>query len=177
MRKSIEEITIAFNDMIAEPSAEKYIRILEYISETDKYDPTAADDHEMSEYCNREEYDKVFKIYNNTYPNLLLCPKAHFILSATYEDTDREKDYLKEFKIAGKLLDIIYSSGDGSKEHPYIVSRVSDAYDIVRWKMQKPKSQTLIPGPKMIDTIYCEDGSKYCFDVTTPYDHIRKTNE
>jgi hypothetical protein len=64
----------------------------------------------------------------------------------------------------------IVATGDGTKRRPYLVTRISDEYDVVRYLGKQPARQALTGiGDRHFDVITCTDGSEIWFDITAPY--------
>jgi len=75
-----------------------------------------------------------------------------------------------EYERARKCILGILGTGDGSQGRPYVVTRVSDEYDIVRHLNKRSEKQALqIVQGKYLDVLFCADGDKIWFDVTDPF--------
>jgi hypothetical protein len=69
----------------------------------------------------------------------------------------------------------ILATGDGSADKPYLVSRVSDEYDILRHTKKGMKGQSLrTKGDKSFDVIACQDGQELWFDITAVFGSMKK---
>jgi len=63
----------------------------------------------------------------------------------------------------------ILSTGDGTKQHPYVVTRTSDEYDVLQFLGKELESQSLLEEEdRQYDLLRCKDGSEMWFDVTDP---------
>lgn len=83
-----------------------------------------------------------------------------------------------EYQIGQICIDCILSTGDGSKDQPYLVLRTSDEYDVLEHLDKKVKQQSLTGnGEKRFDVLECEDGSEYWFDVTDALNSLTKSDD
>jgi hypothetical protein len=69
----------------------------------------------------------------------------------------------------------ILGTGDGTADHPYLVVRVSDEYDILRHLKKRSTSQGLRrKDDKSCDVMTCADGSQIWFDVSAPFNRLMR---
>lgn len=100
-------------------------------------------------------------------PNHLLSPGAHLKLALIYQQLGRDAEMERERVIANLCLEGILSTGDGSAERPYLVTRTSDEYDVLAASNLNPVSQTLrLVEGRRLDVLTTREGSEICFDVT-----------
>jgi hypothetical protein len=75
-----------------------------------------------------------------------------------------------EAQIYWRCIEGILSTGDGIQEHPYVVTRISDEYDILLALEKEMESQALCE----INNLHCDvmtlaDGEEIVFDITDCY--------
>lgn len=100
-------------------------------------------------------------------PNHLISPGAHLRLSIAFHQLGRLEEAQRERAIGMRCLEGILSTGDGSLEHPFLVTRTSDEYDVILAQGQRFAQQVLVrQGTRHLDRIILESGSELYFDVT-----------
>lgn len=67
-------------------------------------------------------------------------------------------------------INAILDTGDGSREHPYVVSSIKEEYLILEYfnKIRSMQAVMNING-KPMDQIVCKDGTEYYFDISAAY--------
>lgn len=69
----------------------------------------------------------------------------------------------------GRINEIL-STGDGTKEHPFVVASTTEEYLILRHFGKTQSIQMLIDDEKgPMDVMSCTDGSSYYFDISEFY--------
>ena len=71
-----------------------------------------------------------------------------------------------EEELASMLLEAILATGDGSEEHPYLVMRPCDEYDVVEEYFGKEVALQEFDLERSFDILTCYDGTVYCFDIS-----------
>ena len=71
-----------------------------------------------------------------------------------------------EEELASMLLEAILATGDGSEEHPYLVMRPCDEYDVVEEYFGKEVALQEFDLERSFDILTCDDGTVYCFDIS-----------
>lgn len=100
-------------------------------------------------------------------PGALLSPAAHGALAQSLARAGRQQAAARERLIARAALAGILATGDGSRERPWSVLRVSDEYDVLRSRRLRSTEQSLErDGSRHLDRHVCDDGSEAWFDVT-----------
>jgi Domain of unknown function (DUF4919) len=159
-----------FFSLLEEPSSDKFLEIRKNISESKKYSPYSLEIYDIKKCLENDSYQSAIDKYHSTFPNLLLSPGAHLMQSYAYRAMKNEEMAEFEKRIAFLLMHFIMETGDGTKEHPYLVLRTSDEYDVLEALGKKRGGQELIIGEgRFLDLQTCSDGSKIYFDITIPY--------
>lgn len=100
-------------------------------------------------------------------PIAALVPRVHYYAALAAEARQDADDLELERMLLVICLRALLMTGDGSPELPYVVSAVSDEYDLLDSLELCPGSQTLVHrGDGTLDVIQCEDGSEIWFDVS-----------
>jgi len=108
----MQELFVRF---LEKPSLEKFLEIRKNIIQSDRYFPYSKEISDMSNCLEEKEYATAREIFLNTFPNLLLCPSAHLMLSYVYKGQGNEK--LAEFEehVMLLLVHFIMQTGDGTE--------------------------------------------------------------
>jgi hypothetical protein len=100
-------------------------------------------------------------------PGAFFSPAAHQALAAAHELIGDLNAAERERAIAGLAGEAILASGDGSREQPWVVLRVSDEYDVLRHLGLHADAQRLERADGLtLDRLTCNDGSELWFDLT-----------
>ena len=71
-------------------------------------------------------------------------------------------------------INSILATGDGSREHPYVVSSTNEEYLILEHFNKTLVMQALVDSDeKRMDMMACEDGTAYYFNISTFYGQLR----
>jgi hypothetical protein len=136
-------------------------------------DPYTRELDEVPEMIMGERYGDALKlIRKHISPQYLLNPRTHMHLAMCLENTGDESGAKFERYFAFSLLDGIKSTGDGSEDRPFLVTRTSDEYDYLMAEGIRPAGQALIKADdgRKLDQMTMENGRVLYFDVTEIYD-------
>ncbi len=115
----------------------------------------------------RDAHQEVVTLVHGLMPGAFFGPSAHAALGAAYEglgDTTRAQ---RERRTQALALDSILSTGDGTRNQPWSVLRVSDEYDVLRSQERSSREQaSVVDGGRSLDRHECDDASQAWFDVT-----------
>jgi hypothetical protein len=108
-------------------------------------------------------------------PSHILSPGTHLKLALVYQRLGRDAEMERERAIAIRCVEGILSTGDGSLERPYRVTRTSDEYDVLAASNLTFASQTLRQSEgRRIDVVRTREGKDVCFDVTDIFELLRR---
>lgn len=131
------------------------------------FEPYGGDTREAAALIEEGKYEEGLSRLMSMMNSWFLNPGIHLLVSRAHLKMENEENARVELALAKLFLKGILSTGDGSEEHPYLVMRVADEYDILRFFEKKLRIQCLIEeGGKNFDRLECEDGSHIWFDVT-----------
>lgn len=100
-------------------------------------------------------------------PGYLLSPGAHWSLGYGLKMLGDEKGEKFEFSLGQQLLNGIQLTGEGTESSPWLISRTSDAHDVLLFLGQKLKEQALVKSEgRTMDRMETVTGGIYYFDVT-----------
>ena len=112
-----------------------------------------------------------------SFPNLLLSPLAHMMLSQAYLDLCMENEAKGEKAMGHLILKSILATGKGTKKKPYAVMRVEDERDVLSVLKKQAGTQLLMKDKsRVFDLLQCSDGSEVYFDITMMFGRGIKVN-
>jgi len=96
-----------------------------------------------------------------------LSPRIHFLAAEAADALgDAETVELERWLFVLALRGLL-STGDGTRDNPYIVCHAADEQDILASVERESASQSLVEYEgKLLDIVLCSNGRETCFDVT-----------
>jgi hypothetical protein len=161
---SVRENFLAF---LNKPSTEGFQSLRQQVAASDRYAPYSNEpDMLMAALCAGEPQAAI-DLFWRSFPNLLLSPLAHFILSQAYLGLKREDEAEGEKAMGRLILKSILSTGKGTKKKPYAVMRVEDEKDVLSALKKQAGAQFLVRDKsRVFDLLQCSDDSEVYFDIT-----------
>jgi hypothetical protein len=157
-----------FFTYLEHPSLDSFMGLREAVLSAEGFDPYSCDLDDINALMESDQWEEVVAtITKNLFPNHLLSPSAHLSLGFAYHKLGREKESGFEQLVYSALVDGIKSTGDGTAEQPYLVTRTSDEYDLLMVEDLRPTQQSLIHRDgREFDMMTLEDGREVWFDIT-----------
>ncbi|WP_395739895.1 DUF4919 domain-containing protein [Prosthecobacter sp.] len=157
------------------PSLDSFMGLRQAALSAEGFDPYSAALDGVSALMQEDRWEEVVEVISkNLFPNHLLSPSAHMYLGFAYHKLGREKESGFEQLMYSALLDGIKSTGEGTQEQPYFVTRTSDEYDLLMAEDMKPTQQALIKKDgRAFDAMTLEDGRQVWFDITEIMDLLK----
>lgn len=163
-----------FFQFIIEPSKEAFLKAREEVVNHKDYNPYLPLLEDLGDLLEKKEFAKVVEFKDI---NLMLSPRAHSHKRYAYLELGMEKEAEFEIIFARRILECILLTGDGTKEAPYLVTRVQDERDVLSFIGEKYKMQALInEGDRSYDRINTESGKTIFFDITDCYKTLSKVD-
>lgn len=161
----MKELFVAY---LEEPTLENFLALRSAVMADEKYNPYSSELDGIDELFEREDYQGVLeRIHEALFPNHILSPDAHFTLSFAHHQLGDENAADAEGMLAVVLLKGLELTGDGSREKPILVARVSDEYDYLRANKLTLAQQSLMGiGDREYDVINTEERGEVWFDIT-----------
>jgi len=158
-------------EFLADPTKETFLKCRELVINDPEYDPYSEDLENIRNLLNEGKFEEVIKYVN---VNILLSPRAHIYKYFAYKELGDEKGRSIEMTIAQIIFECLEKTGDGTKESPYMITRISDERDLVRHHLNKQDvSQNLVKdGDKIMDALTLDDGTQLYFDIKDPYQRL-----
>ena len=163
-----------FFKFVMEPSKESFLEARRKVVEHKDYDPYSFILDDLIELLKNNEFEKV--AYHEDI-NLLLSPKAHLCKREAYKQMGMQRQSEIAQIIAKTIVQCISLTGEGTKEEPFIVTKVQDEYDFLEFVREEIKKQSLIKGEdRVYDKIETKSGKVFFFDITDCHAMARKIN-
>jgi hypothetical protein len=158
-------------EFLANPTKETFLKCRELVINDPEYDPYSEDLENIQNLLNERKFEEVIQYVN---VNILLSPRAHIYKYFAYKELGDEKGRSIEMTIAQIIFECLEKTGDGTKEFPYMITRISDERDLVRHHLNKQDvSQNLVKdGDKIMDALTLDDGTQLYFDIKDPYQRL-----
>ena len=165
----------AFEAFVKEPTKENFLRAYQQTTAAENYEPYSTELVDIRQRVEDHKYPEAQARLTKAMPRLLLSPQAHFLASQVARRLGDLTTAGRETALGKKCLEGILSTGEGSAEKPYLVTRVSDEYDVLRQLKKFSAQQAVLPkNGKILDRIQCSDGSELWFDVTALFASMKR---
>ncbi|WP_414847262.1 DUF4919 domain-containing protein [Chryseobacterium sp. IT-36CA2] len=158
-------------EFLTDPTKETFLKCREMVINDPEYDPYSEDIENIQDLLNEGKFEEVIQYVN---VNILLSPRAHIYKYFAYKELGDEKGRNIEMTIAQIIFECLEKTGDGTKDSPYIITRISDERDLIRHHLNKQDvSQSLVKdGDKIMDALTLDDGTQLYFDIKDPYQRL-----
>lgn len=154
------------------PTARNYRRVreslLEYVASLDaapSLSPRII--AELTELTLAEQFSAVLAQVDELQPAWALSPRVHYLAALAAEESgDQEGAELERFTFQS-CLEGILATGDGTADAPYLITYLSDEYDVLCALGLETQSQVMLEQRGMIcDVAKCLDGEEVWFELT-----------
>lgn len=99
-------------------------------------------------------------------PGAFLSPMAHSLLARAHLALGDERQALQERSLARAAMVSILTSGDGSRDRPWVVLRISDEYDVMGAMGLSVGAQRVEQPPgRVLDEIIDTDDGHWWFEL------------
>jgi len=169
------DLDALFAAFLKEPNRENHLAVFKEVTSSPKYNPYSRVLDDVGGLLDKKKDKEALEKIDGAMPGLLLCPKAHLYAAMAASRLGEKQRAEKERLALKQCLQGILNSGDGSQKKPYLVTRVSDEYDLLRHLEKASKMQGLrLDGGKSYDVISCTDGSEIWFDITVVFASLQR---
>ncbi|HSQ61464.1 MAG TPA: DUF4919 domain-containing protein [Acidobacteriota bacterium] len=157
------------NAFMRERTLARYLATRDAMLASPHYDPKCTVLPDAFRLVGRGLFHQVLAVVNRAMGNWLLNPGIHFLASQAFSELGDEERAEREAETGRALLGGILMTGDGSPEHPYLVLRSADEYDVLaRMGLRCRAHQVAYRSGRAFDALACDDGRDVWFDVTAP---------
>jgi hypothetical protein len=154
------------------PSAHAYRRVrealLDEVAASDASEsPSLTTLIELAELAAAGEFEDLLARVEELSPAWALSPRVHYLAAIAAVELGEEGTAELEQFIFQTCLEGILATGHGTAEAPYLITYVSDEYDVVAALGLEPRSQALVEQPACLcDVVQCADGEEVWFELT-----------
>jgi hypothetical protein len=160
---------------LQDPTKENFLAIRAAVRGHPSYAPYSKDLAEIEAALFNNEADKAQEMLKAAQPNLLLSPRAHLFAAILARKRGEQQRVEMETFFANACAQGILSTGNGSENAPYLVLRIEDERDILKYIEKKMVEQALVhKEEKHFDCVKTEDGLSLWFDLTDAYRTLQK---
>jgi hypothetical protein len=161
---SVKEV---FLEYLEKPSTEGFQSLRQQVAASDRYAPYSNELDVLAAALGAGHPQAAIDLFWRSFPNLLLSPLAHLMLSQAYLGLKKENEAEGEKAMGHLILKSILATGKGTKKKPYAVMRVEDERDVLAALRKQAGPQFLMMGNnRVLDHLQCSDGSEVYFDIT-----------
>jgi hypothetical protein len=159
-----------FLQYLKKSSIEGFQGLRQQVAASDRYAPYSNELDMLAATLCAGNPQAVIDHFWRSFPNLLLSPLAHLILSQAYLDLKKDNEAEGEKAMGHLILKSILTTGKGTKKRPYAVMRVEDERDVLSVLKKQAGAQFLMTDKsRVFDLLQCSDGSEVYFDITLMY--------
>lgn len=157
----------ALSEFVRKPTCDRYRQLRQVVMAEPTYDPRAPVFVELGRLWEQEQYARLARRVAALQNVWHLSPRWHFFAGIAAEELGALEDARQHRRILQALLKCLLSTGSGTRRRPYLVTYLSDEYDILQGLAKGSVCQTLVDtGKRRLDVLTCADGSEVWFDVS-----------
>lgn len=160
---------------LVEPTPERFLDLRAAVAELPTFAPYSFSQRAIWPLFEEDRFEEAKSLLEAALPGWILNPGIHQMLSFAWHKLGQEDAAQYELAVAVALLNGILSTGDGSRDRPYLVLYPADEYDLLAYLEKRSTGQALEKlENKHYDCQTCDDGTEIWFDVSVPYAHLQK---
>jgi len=155
------------NAFLRERTLDRYLAARDAMLVSRHYDPKSTVLPDIYRQLGRGLYNQILALATKAMGNWLLNPGIHFVVSQAFRELGDEERADHEAEMGRALLGGLLMTGDGSPDHPYIVLRAADEYDVLASMGLRCRAhQVAYRNGRAFDALACDDGRDVWFDVS-----------
>ncbi|PHS12467.1 MAG: hypothetical protein COA78_08320 [Blastopirellula sp.] len=156
-----------YQEYLESPSQSHFLQLQqEVIAEAD-FDPQGAIVFRLEQLCQANDFDAAYKLTSEMPLAWVTSPSLHFFASMAAEKMGQTSEAETEAFLIESMFQGLLSTGNGTLEHPYLITQLTDQHDILSFKSLQKVSQRLIgTAAGTMDAITCDDHSTLHFDLS-----------
>lgn len=156
-----------FDIHLRDQSINSFMQVRDALIASSDYKPYTSDKLKIRHLVEQEQFQEALDYLLSVMGNWLLNPDAHELASYISYRLGQQDLAKLEYTVAQLCLKDILSTGDGSKDSPFLILHIDDEYDVLRYLNKKRENQTLFEADgRRYDVLTCEDSTTIWFDVT-----------
>ena len=171
----METILQAFETYLDSSTPPNFIRLRQAVAASLAYHPNDDNRRDAEDLLEAEKWDEALRLLMADMENCFLTPRCHFLAAFAAQKFGDEKKARIENSIGAVLMEAILASGDGTKSRPYLVSRITDEYDVLQYLEKSLKRQSLMSNENgTFDVMECTDDTEYWFDISMLFNRLNE---
>ena len=96
-----------------------------------------------------------------------LSPRFHYLVGISALESGDTASAEREKQLSRACLLGLTTTGEGTEKQPFIVTYLSDEYDLLRWmEVEAHQQQVIDVADRRLDLLRDQLGTEYWFDVT-----------
>lgn len=164
-----------FAQFLAEPSPQGYLDFYSYLVAHPLFDLVSVDYERAEQAFLGEQYEDAAKIIEASWPNFLLMPQAHFLLTGAYKRLGSIERAKRHSEIGKLIITSILATGDGTKQKPYLVTRLETEKDVLRELGKETSNRRRVTdGDRSFNVYTLPDESEIWFELTAVLKRLRE---
>ena len=140
----IEAVNRAFEAFVAKPTQENFLRAFQQTTAAENYEPYSIELDEIKDLVEDHKLPEAQARLKKAMPGQLLSPQAHFLASRVARSLGDATTAEKETSLGKKCLEEFSAPETAAAEKPYLVTRVSDEYDVLRELKKFSRQQAVL---------------------------------
>lgn len=157
----------ALRAFVAQPSRENYLTARAELLATSSRSLEAAELDSLSLLADAGDVKGLSAALDHLPPIAALVPRVHYYAALAAEARGDDEDLELERMLLVICLRALLMTGDGSEDSPYVISAVTDEFDLLDELDLMPVSTSLIHrGDAPFDVVKCEDGTIVWFEAS-----------
>lgn len=156
-----------FQTFLDDPTLENYLKLRTLVLDDRTYSASAAEynDVKMLMECGRFNDARVW--LRRLGPGRLLSPKAHELAAIVGRYLGDNEGARRESLTYHRCIEGILGTGDGTREHPYLLTHAGDQFDLLDYLERKIGRQSVVQDQgRTLEHVECQDGSELWFDLS-----------
>lgn len=151
------------------PDSQGLARLRSTVVSSTTFDPDLSLTADVGPLLAAGEHDRVVELVTAKMPGAALSPVAHRFLAIALRELGHAEAAGREQAMAELSVSSVLSTGDGTRESPWSVLRVSDQYDVMGASGMRPVGQTSLEiDGRLLDRLESADGREVWFVLDRP---------
>jgi hypothetical protein len=160
------DMRVELQNFLEAPTARGYRRVRDALRDEAFADCPAGELAGLAALSTAGEHLAVLERYDQMQPAWSLSPRVHFYAALAADHLGDEATAELERFVFQACLEGILATGDGSAEAPYLITYLSDEYDVLTALGLAPRAQSLVDRRGLLcDVVKCVDGAEVWFEL------------
>jgi len=166
-----DDMLDALVQLRVQPTRDNYLALHAMVTAHASYQPYHRTFKTVQKQLSQRVYMASLVTLWEAMPTTLLSPRNYMLQAEIFQILNRPDDAAFAKTTAFALVQAIMATGDGSEAKPWVVSLVSDEYDVLAVLGKTRQRQSLMRGEdddsRRFDVITTTEGEEYWFEVTS----------